>query len=246
MNKFFRKIRQKLLVENRFNKYMLYAIGEIVLVVIGILIALQINNWNEEIKKVKEEETLISQIISDLENNKNELIDLRKRLEINKKGIDSLLNRLQSKNYDLKVTLFLSYSTRKIYFKNSDFGYKMMQNSTTQLISNTNVLKKIVNLYDDDLKKVSTREEVMHNYIDDFQKDFINKYFRKSPYKMNVKINEFDKVSSDLFEPINFMDLSKNLEFINRLHQLKKTLEIRLFFSEKVLSNLNQVLLKMK
>ena len=50
MIKFFRKIRQKLLVENRFNKYLLYAIGEIVLVVIGILIALQINNWNENRK----------------------------------------------------------------------------------------------------------------------------------------------------------------------------------------------------
>jgi hypothetical protein len=54
MIKFFRKIRQNLLVENRFNKpaspagrYLLYAIGEIILVVIGILIALQINNWNE-------------------------------------------------------------------------------------------------------------------------------------------------------------------------------------------------------
>lgn len=46
MIKFFRKIRKKLLVENRFNKYLLYATGEIILVVIGILIALQINNWN--------------------------------------------------------------------------------------------------------------------------------------------------------------------------------------------------------
>ena len=47
MIKFFRNIRKKLLTENRFNKYALYAIGEIVLVVIGILIALQINNQNE-------------------------------------------------------------------------------------------------------------------------------------------------------------------------------------------------------
>jgi len=48
MIKFFRKIRQQLLTENKFSKYLLYAIGEIVLVVIGILIALQINNWNIE------------------------------------------------------------------------------------------------------------------------------------------------------------------------------------------------------
>ena len=50
MIKFFRKIRQKLLSENKFSKYLVYAIGEIVLVVIGILIALQINNWNENRK----------------------------------------------------------------------------------------------------------------------------------------------------------------------------------------------------
>ena len=50
MIKFFRKIRQKLLSENKFSKYLLYAIGEIILVVIGILIALQINNWNENRK----------------------------------------------------------------------------------------------------------------------------------------------------------------------------------------------------
>ena len=47
MLKFFRKIRQNLLTEGKTTKYITYAIGEIVLVVIGILIALSINNWNE-------------------------------------------------------------------------------------------------------------------------------------------------------------------------------------------------------
>ena len=51
MIKFFRKIRQNLLSEGKTGKYFKYAIGEIVLVVIGILIALQINNWNENTKK---------------------------------------------------------------------------------------------------------------------------------------------------------------------------------------------------
>ena len=57
MIKFFRHIRQKLLAENKFSRYSLYAIGEIVLIVVGILIALQINNWNES---RKQEETLDS------------------------------------------------------------------------------------------------------------------------------------------------------------------------------------------
>ncbi len=50
MIKFFRKIRQRLLTENKFSKYLIYAVGEILLVVIGILIALSINNWNESRK----------------------------------------------------------------------------------------------------------------------------------------------------------------------------------------------------
>lgn len=66
MIKFFRKIRQNLLSENKFNKYLLYAIGEIILVVIGILVALQINNWNEANKKRDIELHYLSNIKTDL------------------------------------------------------------------------------------------------------------------------------------------------------------------------------------
>ena len=62
MIKFFRSIRQRLLSENKFSKYLIYAIGEIVLVVIGILIALQINNWNESKKNSKKEFYLLQQL----------------------------------------------------------------------------------------------------------------------------------------------------------------------------------------
>ena len=53
MIKFFRQIRKSLLEQNKMGKYFKYAIGEILLVVIGILIALQINNWNEKAKQKK-------------------------------------------------------------------------------------------------------------------------------------------------------------------------------------------------
>ena len=67
MIKFFRKLRQQMLTENKFSKYLLYAIGEIVLVVIGILIALSINNWNNNNKDRKLEKLYISGLINDLE-----------------------------------------------------------------------------------------------------------------------------------------------------------------------------------
>lgn len=66
MIKFFRTIRQQLLTENKLSKYLLYAIGEILLVVIGILIALQINNWNDVKKQSKKEIGFLVNLENDL------------------------------------------------------------------------------------------------------------------------------------------------------------------------------------
>ena len=63
---FFRKIRYKLAKENQFFNYSRYAFGEIVLVVVGILIALQINTWNEERKEIKTEHLVLTEIREDL------------------------------------------------------------------------------------------------------------------------------------------------------------------------------------
>ncbi|NNK81435.1 MAG: hypothetical protein HKO93_08040, partial [Flavobacteriales bacterium] len=69
MIKFFRHIRQRLLSENRLGKYLIYAVGEIILVVIGILIALQINNWNEDRKERAEEQVVLAQLHKEFKNN---------------------------------------------------------------------------------------------------------------------------------------------------------------------------------
>jgi len=66
MIKFFRKIRQKMLTENKFSKYILYAIGEIVLVVIGILIALWINTLNQVKAQKKKIDSILVKIQNDI------------------------------------------------------------------------------------------------------------------------------------------------------------------------------------
>jgi len=66
MINFFRKIRKKMADDNKPIKYMRYAIGEILLVVIGILIALQINNWNENRKTELKSQVYINEIVNDL------------------------------------------------------------------------------------------------------------------------------------------------------------------------------------
>jgi hypothetical protein len=73
MIKLFRNIRKNLLKEGNTTKYFKYAIGEIVLVVIGILIALQINNWNEARKDKLQMEVYVDSIKEDLAYDREEL-----------------------------------------------------------------------------------------------------------------------------------------------------------------------------
>ena len=102
MIKFFRKIRQKLLSENKFNKYLIYAIGEIILVVIGILIALQINNWNEKNKNLTTSNETLQILQTELKETKSmleEVLESSKNTQLISKmyirgnyNIDSLKN----------------------------------------------------------------------------------------------------------------------------------------------------------
>jgi len=73
MINFYRKIRQRLLVENRFSKYFLYTIGEIVLVVIGILIALAINSKMDQYKKQESSKVILKALHQDIANDLNSL-----------------------------------------------------------------------------------------------------------------------------------------------------------------------------
>ncbi len=78
MIKFFRRIRQSLLSENKVSKYFLYAIGEIVLVVIGILIALQINNWNNDRTDNLKEKAILNELHKEFLGNKVQFDSVKK------------------------------------------------------------------------------------------------------------------------------------------------------------------------
>ena len=116
MIKFFRRIRQQLLTENkpalpagRLSKYLIYAIGEIVLVVIGILIALSINNWNENKKNKLAESEYYCRILDDFEINEkliNEALEnTTSRIKICKKLIIDINTQPNSKNTILNTFL---------------------------------------------------------------------------------------------------------------------------------------------
>lgn len=95
MIKFFRKIRKRLLSENRFTKYLVYAIGEIVLVVIGILIALQINTNNDLKKRNKLKQIYSKSLIANL---KQDSITVTRFLKTTEKDFNQFLNHFKLVN----------------------------------------------------------------------------------------------------------------------------------------------------
>ncbi len=127
MINFFRKIRKQLADDNRPLKYMRYAIGEIVLVVIGILIALSINNWNEEQKRGKLKNAYRNSLVNDLSldtlmlgklilENKNILETLRiqqNRFLGPKTPIDTLL-KIAKDEFDPELNMRVKYNRNTI------------------------------------------------------------------------------------------------------------------------------------
>ena len=87
MIKLFRKIRQQLVMENKTGKYFKYALGEIILVVIGILIALQINNWNENRKEANQEQLYLNRLLVE---NKEDIITFNTEISNLMKGVKTI------------------------------------------------------------------------------------------------------------------------------------------------------------
>ena len=122
MFKFFRNIRQSLLMKDKITKYYKYAFGEIVLVVIGILIALSINNWNEARKNRIEQLILINNIIEDLRLDSIHINKSLSEVGNQKRLVDDLISKSLDKekmlNYQFIGLLRFSSDFRPIIQRN--------------------------------------------------------------------------------------------------------------------------------
>ena len=214
MAKFFRKIRLNLLSEGKTGKYLKYAVGEIILVVIGILIALQINNWNIAQQTHAKEQAYLMEIKSNLQQdslrletvlnfNDNKQIIVEEMLQI---FVDTLSNKERFRIFNKNANDFTYYEVFdpvRIAFNN------MLSAESIGLIEDSKLRKTLSEYYNFDyLNGVQNRIAVINRRVVDesypkfFSKEFLAHWMGISSNMPSVKdldIATDTKLMSDLF-----------------------------------------------
>jgi hypothetical protein len=151
MIKFFQKIRQNMINDNKVSKYLLYAIGEIMLVVIGILIALQINNNNEIQKNKVTESKYIEEMLEDFEIN---LQSSEKALSALYRGLPALIELLKQSTLETptvsidSINNMFSFMQTMPFYSSTDRVYNnIMGSGDLKLITSTEVKTSLSDYY---------------------------------------------------------------------------------------------------
>ncbi len=247
MLKFFRKNRIRLLRENKFIKYLVYFLGETFLIVVGILIAVQVNNWNETRKKDLQRKIYEVSLINELENDVEHLNDLDRRNIIKRNSIMNYLDYYNSEKPDLDILHHKldSVNTTKIAFYTS--AYTIDDLITTGNLSLFSKQKKasilkLKNTHDryvfyesQTIQDVALYElEIKKNFDLLYLKGLSNKKHQDTKdWKQDLKSSQFRKLNNSLVESL------KLFEFQSGMYEdiLEATSELRMFLSEELKTN---------
>jgi len=229
MFKFFRKIRYNLMSKNKTGKYFKYAIGEIILVVIGILIALQINNWNELNKERESEKTILNEIRDnlkfDLEDFESNIANLQNKAISSK----SLLKILESESdYDDSIGFFFFYLKTYPHFSNKSNGYNLLQSKGLDIIRNDSIRKRITDLYEDRYQYLITYEKERIDYNNSLENKVSPYYGTKTLSKDKIPNDIIIKGSVNTLVEFGFFRNIRNYELLKKdleLHGIIKDIE---------------------
>jgi hypothetical protein len=170
MIKLFRKIRYELMEKNKTAKYFKYAIGEIVLVMIGILLALQVSNWNQERKDRISERKLLDNIHRDFVHNKVGFDSLKAIHYRALKGLEKLVALFPLNNDSLKYAAYKKYNLQikgMTYDPYSSSIESVVNSNAIQLIQDENLQKYLVS-WKDVFRDYKEDENTYYDYLNDF------------------------------------------------------------------------------
>lgn len=165
MIKFFRKIRYDLMEKNKTGKYLKYAIGEIVLVVIGILIALQINNWNEKRLEINQEKITLSNLNEEFLDNLRDLDSINAKLSNTIGAMEHLFAMFNNDKIEYSSTTLDSIISKTLTsptWKPSEFVLNDLKNSGGLSKLRNKELKKLLfqwTRYYNEMKEIAMQTE---------------------------------------------------------------------------------------
>ena len=153
MIKFFRKIRYDLMKKNKTGKYLKYAIGEIILVMVGILLALQVSNWNQQRIAQNKEKVLLSELHQEFVENKAQFDIVVSKHQLSKDACKTLINKfpidLESMKVDsIPVTIFWDLKKKWTFNPSQGIINSLVSTSSFELISDPDLRKLLVSWND--------------------------------------------------------------------------------------------------
>ena len=213
MIKFFRKIRQNLLAEGKTGKFFKYAIGEILLIVIGILIALSINNWNEKRKDNNLKHTFLLKLKSNLQDDISSFEEVEKINEQYLMHIDSALTIINNhKSYNTRdlqkhlksLTRSSPFNTNRIAFDN------LLSIGKVNIIESDSITEKLFAYY----KEVQDVKESVKEGMDTYNRN-----------TFGPALLEFDFINSSKFKTKALSEYIESPLIVNSLEFKKLMIE---------------------
>jgi len=208
--KFFRRIRRKLIERGNLKSYLIYAIGEILLVVFGILIAFQINSWND----ARKNKDLEKQYLTNINNEINaSVVKLDESIKFNVTTlthIENILNHLEgnspySSSLDTSFYIYQYFIVPELNFTT----YETIKNAGLNSINPTNLRLDISKLYEEDFSFLTNtikgnEQQFFQNVMTQFHID----HFKETSYLGTAHPNNYDT-------------LKQNQKYRNILYKLK-------------------------
>ena len=221
MLKFFRKIRRKFINEGKLNRYLIYALGEVVLVILGILVALGINEWRNKVNAKENEKLIVESLLIEFSKTKSQIIEY---IGINEKLIDTneeLLKLCLNESEEFEASRFDSL----VYLSAWHYSLTLNQGVFKELISTGKLseisnrdLRVLLSSWDGLLYEVKDDDHVGENYL----LTKIEFYFDKNISW--VQMSKYDEtgvqISMNSPRQINRINIARDLEFENFIYNL--------------------------
>ncbi|MDT0558097.1 DUF6090 family protein [Ichthyenterobacterium sp. W332] len=215
MIKFFNKTRKQMLKENKIGRYLKYAIGEIILVMIGILLALQVNTWNTNRELKKEEAKILKSLHQEFSKNLDKFNIIYNNHLKRKKTIEYVMSaETQKLSADSLATLMNRINSNWTYDPFQGIYNSVIGSGKIELISNDSLKTKLATIQD--LIKDYQEEE---REVREFSKQNLYPFLLEQPLK-NFKFNSKDILESKKVKN-NYIKIFKSFEYDKLMQQLR-------------------------